>query len=501
MSIDNVYRSLIQVGEHPEADECLRNWQVYCEHEIDYNTEEDKKILEYLKLFYTQMSSPPDISLVREHFERQDEIETVNRLEEIVKAVPYIRTNFLSQVRAEQDLQQTKNLIILCRDASTIAEHGRTTDGPKNKRVMRGVSDAVDYLYERLHTFTRVEGGEKLEGIITEDCEEILAEYEKTAKTDKFSNRNLFGLEPVDSVCKGHRRGEFWIHTAFVGELKTTLALNYAYNNVVKYGKNIFYAILEMPYSQLRRQLYVIHSANGKFVTEWYDEDGYTGLDYRKVRDGELSPRDKERLVIVARDFQETTKNKLYVWRPKKDDEATIDGIRRRAEMFDNKYGCDGMVIDHLGLVTPKRFSADNVATQNDVVKNARLMALNFARGKGVPVLGLWQMNRQGKIRADKADGRYDISAISYANEIEKSADVITYTYLNDVLRNEGKFYLGNLKNRDNPIFDRMVGKIIWQSKRMRDIVTGMLDLDADNIVKASQVLSCGIEMMYDAVA
>jgi len=128
-------------------------------------------------------------------------------------------------------------------------------------------------------------------------------------------------------------------------------------------------------------------------------------------------------------------------------------------------------------------------------------MALNFARGKGVPVLGLWQMNRQGKIRADKADGRYDISAISYANEIEKSADVITYTYLNDVLRNEGKFYLGNLKNRDNPIFDRMVGKIIWQSKRMRDIVTGMLDLDADNIVKAAQVLSCGVEMMYDAVA
>ena len=97
-------------------------------------------------------------------------------------------------------------------------------------------------------------------------------------------------------------------------------------------------------------------------------------------------------------------------------------------------------------------------------------MALNFARGRGVPVLALFQLNRQGKLRADKNDGRYDFAAISYANEIEKSADVITYTYLNDALRNEGKFYLGNLKNRDNPLFDRMVGKIIWQSKRMRAI-------------------------------
>jgi len=927
--VEKILRSLFQVGSVPDAEDVLMNWRKFQDYELEHQSEADKHIIDYLRTFYDQMAAPPDVDIMREYFEKQDDIEAVSRIDEVSKVQWHISTNFLSLVRQEQDQQQTKKLAILCRDASAIAEHGRTQQSQGGKKVtLRGVSDAVDYLYEHLHDYARVEGGEKLEAVVTDDADEFLEEYDRIEKVDKFANRNLFGLEPVDSVCKGHRRGEFWVHTAFTGELKcvpgsstvfdhsksrrrtiaelhesgdlptvsaifkegekntmvlaradgleqngvrdvyemrlasgrrtsstdnhgfltlggwrelkdiragdyvavpkktvvqdptrefsddevkvvgyllgdgyvggkritltasndeirrdfmgclsrmgmrggpagglvpnfmeefprnrapgvrvsrskgggssscvspvqelleclrvvgkvaatkrvpdeffglpeeqvclllgslwstdgslhggdhvrpdraspsrrndikyystseglcldvqslllrigvdstvtscevecdgspytvyvtrvvtsfhkrrfleavrivgkedvralllsrlrktddrrfpssiipdglsivlpsggmrhasqcrretvsgavvaafagvdrsvrehyegdfmwervasvshvgremtfdlsvpehhsfvvddvvshnTTLSLNYAYNNVMVYGKNIFYAILEMPYSQLRRQLYVIHSSHGKFITEWNKEDGYVGLDYRKVRDGELSPRDKARLRIVAKDFKESARGKLYVWRPKKDEEGTIAGIRRKAEMFDNKYGCDGLVIDHLGLVTPKRHSSDNVATQNAVVRDARLMALNFARGKGVPLLGLWQMNRQGKMRAEKADGRYDIAAISYANEIEKSADVITYTYLDENLRKDGKFYLGNLKNRDNPMFDRMIGKILWTSKRMRAMETGMLDLDADVIVSAARKIAGGLEGMYD---
>lgn len=927
--MEKIIRSLFQVGAVPDAEDVLMNWRKFQDYELEHQSEADKQVLDYLRTFYDQMSAPPEVDIMREFFEKQDNIEAVSRIEEVSKVQWHISTNFLSLVRQEQDQQHTKKLAILCRDASAIAEHGRTQQSQGGKKVtLRGVADAVDYLYENLHEFARVEGGEKLEAVVTDDAEEFLEEYEKTEKVDKFANRNLFGLEPVDSVCKGHRRGEFWVHTAFTGELKcipgdskvfdhsggrrrsirdlfdsgdlptvhaafregsmnrmvlakadhlvengvrevfemrldsgrrtsatenhgfltlsgwrklgdirqgdyvavpkrtrvcdfnrsftdgevkvvgyllgdgyvggkrvtftalndeirhdfmeclrsmglregpadgitpnfmeefpkertpgvrmsnaggggntsfvspvrelleclrmagkvaatkripdelfgvpeeqvclllgslwstdgslhagdherddrdsvsrrndikyystseglcldvqsfllrigvnstvtsyeieylelpytvyvtrvvgsknkrnflqkvhivgkevarelvlsrlsfrdddmypssiipdgskavlasgrtrhasqcrretvsgevvaafarsddrvrahyegdfmwervesvtsrgpemtydlsvpehhsfvvddivshnTTLSLNYAYNNVMVYGKNIFYAILEMPYSQLRRQLYVIHSSHGKFISEWHKDDGYVGLDYRKVRDGELSPKDKKRLQEVAKDFKESAKGKLYVWRPKKDEEGTIAGIRRKAEMFDNKYGCDGLVIDHLGLVTPKRHSQDNVATQNAVVRDARLMALNFARGKGVPLLGLWQMNRQGKMRAEKNDGHYDIAAISYANEIEKSADVITYTYLSEQLRRDGKFYLGNLKNRDNPMFERMIGKILWTSKRIRALETGMLDLSADVIVNASRKISAGLESMYN---
>jgi replicative DNA helicase len=487
--MDRLLRGLIQIGSSPDADDCLQNWIKFQEHNLEFHTEEDKKIHEYLEKFYGQMQSPPDVSLVQEYFEKKDEIDVVTRINEIKKSQPFIKTNYLAIVRAELEQQQIRNFGLVCRDASVIAEHGRNLEKPVNgKKILRGINDAVNYVYESLHNFTRVESGEKLEGVVADDVNEVLDEYEKLEKQGKYINRNLFGLDPVDQACRGHKRGEYWIHAGFAGELKSSLALNYAYNNAMIYGKNIFYAILEMPYEQLRRQIYVIHSSHGKFVTEWNKKDGYIGLDYRDVRDGLLNPRDKERFKIIAQDFHATCKGKLYVWRPS--EEVNIGDIRRKAEMFHNKYDCDGIVIDHLGLVNPKHRSNDHVVSVNSVVREARLLALNFARGRAVPVLALFQINRQGKLRADKNDGRYDFAAIQYANEVEKSADVLTYTYLNDALRAEGKFYLGNLKNRENQLFERMVGKIIWQSKRMRAIETGMLDMTNDRLLEASRKIS-----------
>lgn len=492
--MERILRGVMQIGGQPEEEDALSNWNRFVEHDLEFETEEDLKLFEYFKTYYGQMSSPPDFKLVKEYFEKSDDIETVTRLEEVAAAPVYIRTNYLSIVRSEQDRQQVRGLVLLCRDAGAIAEQGRNVDGPKgSKKVLRGVNDAVNYVFENLGRFTRVESGSKLEGVVSDDAEEVIDEYEHIERTDQYANRNLFGLEPVDSVCRGHKRGEFWVHTAFTGELKSTLALNYAYNNVMVYGKNIFYAILEMPYDQLRRQLYAIHSSHGKFVTEWYDEDGYTGLDYRAIRDGELDARGKERLRIVARDFKESAKGKLYVWRPPGD--VLVSDIQRKAEMFHNRWSCDGVIVDHLGLVKLGA-QRDYVVALNQIVRDARVMALNFARGRGVPVLALFQMNRQGKLRAEKNDGRYDIAAISYANEIEKSADVITYTYLDDALRAAGKFYMGNLKNRDNPLFERMIGKILWQSKRVRAIESGLLDMNNDQVLDASRQIARGLDMV-----
>lgn len=496
--MERILRSIIQVGSKPDAEDALKNWMTLCEYDIDFSSEEDNKIHQYIESFYSQMSAPPDFTLVREFFEKKDDTDTASRLDEIKNSLFYIRTNFLAIVRTEQEQQQTKKFVVLCREAQTVAEHGRNLEKPVNgKKIIRGVHDAMNYVYEKMSNFTRIEGGEKLEGVISDDAEEVLDEFDLVSRTNKFTDRNLFGLEPVDNVCKGHRAGEYWIHLAFAGELKTSAALNYAYNNAMVYEKNIFYAILEMPYKQLRRQIFVLHSSHGKFVSEWYQQDRkrglheadcYRGIDYRKVRDGELNDIDLERFKKVAQDFKASAKGKIYVWRP--EEETTISDIKRRAEMFHNKYGCDGIIIDYLGLVKPKYRSNDHVVSINNVVREGRLLALNFARGKTIPVLALFQMNRQGKLRADKADGRYDFAAISYANQIEKDADVITYTYLNDQLRKEGKFYLGCLKNRDNPIFDRMVGKIMWQSKRMRAIDTGTLDMTNKQIVDNCNLIS-----------
>jgi len=490
--MDRILRSLLQVGGHPEMDEALQNWMRLQEYELEFPHEEDQKIHKYFKKFYDQMSAPPDFTIVRDYFEKQDDVEVVNRLEEIKKANFYIRTNFISIVRTEQEQQQIKSFVIACRDASAIAEHGRNLDKPiAGKKIIKGVIDATNFFYEKLSNFSRVESGEKLEGVVTDDAEEFLEEYEHGKLTNKFSNRNIIGLDPVDSVCKGHRTGEFWVHCAAPGQLKTTLALNYAYNNAYLFGRNIFYAILEMPYKQLRRQMFTLHSSHGKFVTEWHKEDRkrgiapehcYVGLDYQKVRDYELDEIGQKRLRLVAQDFKATSVGKLYIWRPAQQG-TTVEDVNRRAEMFHNKYGCDSIIIDHMGWLNPKHKTISTTDRLNDVVSDCRMMALTFARGKTVPVFGLYQINRQGLLKADKEDGRMSFDSISYANRVEQDADVITYTYLNDALRKDGKFYLGCMKNRDNAIFERMIGKIVWQSKRMRHIESGLLNTSQDQAI------------------
>lgn len=500
--MNRILRSVITVGSVPDAEEALANWHKLQEHNLSYPDEEDARLHKYLSDFYGQMAAPPDYLIVKDYFEKQDDIEVVNRLEEISKAQHYIRTNFLSIVRSEQEQQQLKAFVLACRDAANIAEHGRNIDKPINgKKVLRGVPDAMGWMFDRMSGFSHFESGEKLEGFVEEDADEFLEEYELSTRSNVYTGRNIFGLDPIDDACEGHKSGEFWVHCAYPGELKTSLALNYAYNNAYIYGKNIFYGIFEMPYKQLRRQLYVIHSSHGKFVTEWYREDvkagrpnPYVGLDYRRVRDGKLDELELKRLKLIAQDFKANSKGKMYVWRPPM--QVGCDEVRKKSEMFHNKYGCDGIILDNIGNMKPKHRTNDFVTMINSVVTECRFLALNFARGNTVPVLGLFHMNRQGKLRADKADGRYDSAAISYANQLEKDADVITYTYLNDQLRRDAKFKIGCLKNRDNPVFEPFLGKIFWNTKRMRHIETGMIDMNADRIVSTANAISLTAEDM-----
>ena len=219
--MERILRSCIQVGNTPDAEEALANWHKLYEHKLNYSNVEDKKIYEYLETFYGQMSAPPDFSLVKEFFEKKDEIEVVSRLDEVKKAQHYIRTNFLSIVRSELEQQQIKSFILACRDAANIAEHGRNLDKPVDgKKILRGVQDAMGFMFDRMSGFSHFESGEKLEGFVEEDADEFLDEYTKTTKQDAYAGRNIFGLEPVDAAGDGHKSGEFWVHCAYPGELK-----------------------------------------------------------------------------------------------------------------------------------------------------------------------------------------------------------------------------------------------------------------------------------------
>lgn len=294
-------------------------------------------------------------------------------------------------------------------------------------------------------------------------------EYEQ-AKINKDKVWGKFsGLNEIDKVCHGIKKGELWVHAAFPGQLKTTLALNWCYNLVTRYKANVLYFSFEMPYEQIRLQVYVLHSANAKWKAM-----GYKPLDYRKVRDGDLSPEDEAFYQKVIEDF---TNNPDYCHFEIKspDRDFTIDDIRLEAELTHKQLEVGLIVLDHGQLIEARKGkkSKDYVIELNSVVRDAKKLALHFNHGEKIPVLMLFQINRQGYEEALKNNGKYKISALSYANEVEKSADTITTTYLGDEgsdHRVNGTTYFCNLKNRDNPLFSPFLARVELSCRRIYNL-------------------------------
>ncbi len=122
-------------------------------------------------------------------------------------------------------------------------------------------------------------------------------------------------------------------------------------------------------------------------------------------------------------------------------------------------------------MVTPEPEKAkrgkDYTIELNSVLRGAKKLAMHFNHGEKIPVLLLFQINREGKDAADKAAGRYKLRALSYANEAERSADIVTTTYLNDDMRKQGHTAFDCLKRREGPKFEPFTARIHFPSLRM----------------------------------
>lgn len=145
--MERLLRGLFQIGDHPAPEECVVNWRAFRAHEIEAVNEPDQKLVAYFEQFYNSMTHPPASTLIREYFEKLDEIDVVDRLGEVERAQAYIRTNYVSMCRGVKERQDVRGIVHLCREVANIAEHGRNLVKPVNgKKVLRGHDDAYEYL-------------------------------------------------------------------------------------------------------------------------------------------------------------------------------------------------------------------------------------------------------------------------------------------------------------------------------------------------------------------
>jgi replicative DNA helicase len=430
-----------------------------------YNPDETK-IWTYVQEYVQQNLEPPDWASIRDYFERNNEITVVEKLADIKTVEAYTRSNYGTLLKTLREEQAQNKVRKLLRDVEEIITKGRV----EGKTQLKGVTHALQYFNQHIYEEVPRDHNIQIEGDIVHDTERVWAEYQD-AKSQKDKAYGKFtGIDHIDKTCHGIKKGELWVHAAATGELKSSFAINWCYNLATRYRTHSLYVSLEMRYEHLRRLLAVMHTSNGKFVAQ-----GRQPLDYRKVRDGELTKEEEAFYKEALHDLENNPEyHKIRVYSP--DRKVGIDDIRVYAESVHRSMDVGLLVVDHSGLVKAARAHKDYTVEHNTVIVDAKLLALHFNGGTGLPVLLLHQINRQGKDAADKQEGTekegvYRFSNLSYANEAERSADYVTTSYLCDSLRAAGETIFCNLKNRDNDLFSKVKVKVDFaNARRLRNL-------------------------------
>jgi len=457
-----VLRSILDFDGSITQDNLCANLQKLIISRLEWTRPDDKKVFDFVKTyFHTRLEVPAKATIV-DYFEKQNDQETMERLKDIESAQAYIRTNFTHLVSQLVDDQNKLKAIALLQESKDIIHKGLTIEG----EVKRGVRDGLKHFALSANTLITSETSTQIRGNLRADGEQVWKEYEQARNNKGLTWGKFTGLNEIDKICHGIKRGELWMHAAYAGELKTTFATTWCYNLITRYRTNVFYASLEMKYEHIRKLIYTIHTTNKKWELQ-----GYKPLDYRKVRDGELTPEEEKFFQIVIEDFcTNPDYGHFDVWAP--DDDVSPDDIRMEAELQHKNNEIGLLVVDHGGLVEPrkKKRNKDFGVELNSVIRDFKKLALHFNHGESIPLLLLFQINRQGKDEANKNEGRYEMKALAYANEAERSADIITTTYLNPDHRANKTTRFCNLKNRDNPQFNPFDAQVNFDSRYIKNL-------------------------------
>jgi replicative DNA helicase len=464
-------RSAIDFAGTIAQENLVRNFQYLVQSQIGWQRPDDQRIYDYNLKYFQQRLEMPSVETLRDYFSKigdNGDLEVMERLKDIEAAPFYIRTNYAHLLHTLMEEQNTVKAVALLTETRDIITKGIDIVEPGSREKIRkkGVREGLVHFTSKAHDLIIPEYNARTAGDLRLDGQAIWNDYVE-AKNNKDKAWGKFtGINDIDKCCHGVKRGELWVHAAFAGGLKTTFALNWCYNLVTRYRSNVLYFSLEMTFEQVRRQLMAIHSANGRFKAA-----GYKPLEYNKIRDGELTPEEEVFYQKVIEDWSTNPEYCSFELRcPDKD--MTIDDIRLEAELAHKQMEIGLLVIDHGQLLEPrkKRRNENYVVELNSIVKDTKKLALHFNHGEKVPILLLWQINRQGYEDAVKNKGKYKPSALSYANEVEKSADYITTSFTDEDHKGHSTAYMTNLKNRENAHFPDFLVAVNYPSRRMETL-------------------------------
>lgn len=489
-----------------DKDLFFRNFLELDQTRLGFESTEAQHIWEFIKQFATNNNHVPEFSTVRNHFEhRTRQLEVVDYLDTIAALPALTRGDFRTRLEHKVHDRRVKTITSLLGDTNAITLTGLQVRDPKGKPyILEGPIDAVRYFIDKSHDIVSPATGARLSGEVTADGVDVVDEYDQVKKDPRSGLGQMTGIGQMDEALKGAQKGALWIHAAFTGHLKSLFAVNWLYNQAIYYKENGLIFSLEMPYRQIRRMFYAIHSCHEKFKDIriahglQIDEKVGGGIPYEGLRDGKLTDTEewffKE---YVVPDFNDAANNYgkilIEVADPDKSDFTSAD-LRSKAELLHSKTPLAIVFVDHVLLMSSRTKYNSTTERLNEVVRDLKKISMNFNRGEGIPVVGLFQLSREGlkrveKLREKDKDPDYSLFDLSYANECERSGDVITASYVNPELEAQNRVRFQCLKSRDNKKFESFYARVCYPWRRIlaiRDEIEELEDGGAEDFTDAS---------------
>jgi len=514
-------RSTFLATPTDDGKQLLRNWSLLNDSGLSFETLEDQVIWTFIREFVQAHQHVPEAITLKNHFHHRGEDTVLDRLDHLSNLPAIVRGDFeirLIDLGEQRRMRETTELL---KTAGSILGTGLEIKEGREKKFLKGPMDALHFVLDQSHEIVSPIIGSRLSGEVTHDGEDFLTEYEKVESDPLAGVGQHTGLPQMDSGLNGARRYELWVHAGFTGALKSLFALNWVYNQSVFYLQSSLFFSLEMPYLQCRRILFSMHSSHQKFRLIRYflglqaDPSDSVGLPYEFIRDGKLHEwhQNAKRFLTeyVIPDFEGSVvdldhhpdtgepftdpstgeislasispwgepwakssdygKIHIEVANPDKTD-FTVADIQHKAQLIYTKSPFRLLVVDHAGLMASRKWIPSTTERLNEVVRDMKKLAMSFNRGQGMAVLILFQINREGykealKIKKKTGRAQYNLTHLSYANECERSGDVVTSSWIDDDLRKNNRVQFQNLKSRDNQPFELFEARVEFHCRKI----------------------------------
>jgi hypothetical protein len=344
----------------------------------------------------------------------------------------------LHQYDLEWQVAQTGNILAEAAEAmrSGVTAHGKFVTG----------SDAAWQVLaqRRLDFDNKTSGGSLHEAEFTATTDHAKHDYQKAAELRASGLSITFPLcvPEAQTLTDGLGPGDLHLVTAFASEGKSFMMINDAHHGWVQ-GKNVSLASGEMRVAKNRCRFIALHS-------KWLFDRGKieAPLETKKIQRGLLDQTEHEIFLQVLEDIKTNpTYGKFHTFQfPFR---ATPSLIFNRFAAFDQIVPLDLGVVDYLGLMASERARVQRREELDDLIRETKALALDFAGGRGLAIEAGYQTNRASFEKA-RQDGHYTLACFAESSEAEKSAD--TATWLLSLQQNPEELRAGFIKNRDDEL-------------------------------------------------